>query len=286
MKILVLGASGMLGHRALIDLSASHDAVGAVQSEVPPRLSRFAIRAGVDALDDAAIRRLLDEERPDVVLNCVGLIKQLEDAKRPIPAIHVNALLPHRLYEFCHERGVYLVHFSTDCVFSGHRGAYTEADNPDPVDLYGRTKLIGELLTPGALTLRSSIIGHELRNHAGLLEWFLSQRGKTIRGFRHAIYTGLTTNEMVRLVGTLLERPVRLSGLWQVASAPINKFDLLRIVNDVYETGATIEPEEVFRCDRSLIGSRFADETGWSAPTWREMVSTMCQVHERELGKK
>jgi dTDP-4-dehydrorhamnose reductase len=209
-----------------------------------------------------------------VVVNAVGIVKQRKDAKAAIPSINVNALLPHVLAEHCSDIGARLIHFSTDCVFSGNRGAYTEADNPDPVDLYGRSKLLGELDGPGCLTLRSSIIGWELENRSGLLEWFVAQRGLTIDGYRKAIYTGLSTAAMAEVVGRMIREQPELSGVYHVASAPINKFDLLvNLAKQLRWRDILIQPEDQFQCDRSLIGSRFEALTGWRPPSWQEMTA-------------
>lgn len=218
---------------------------------------------------------LLDHERPDVVINCVGIIKQIKEAHDPIPSIAINALWPHRLAAACRARQMRLVHFSTDCVFSGERGPYSETDVADARDLYGRTKFLGEVPGPGCLTIRSSVIGHEIRGGASLLEWFLRQRQGDAKGFARALYTGLTCNEMAVIVGRILEAFPGLDGMWQIASQPIDKFTLLSKINVAYKLGVDLERDESFHCDRRLNGERFAATTGIVPRDWDSMIASM-----------
>lgn len=281
-RILVLGAEGMLGHKALRVLSDRFEVFATSRNQRDlwlshpafASLSRSNARSGVDACDLATVAKVISDVQPEVVINCVGIVKQREEAKAAIPSISVNALFPHQLADLCQAHGARLIHLSTDCVFSGNRGHYTEDDLPDPVDLYGRTKLLGELNRPGCLTLRTSIIGWELKQRAGLMEWFAAQRGCTIKGYRGAIYTGVSTAVLAGLVGDLLENSPELSGMYQVASQPITKYDLLvRLRDTMGWDDITIEPDDAFQCDRSLIGARFEAATGWIAPAWDKMIA-------------
>ncbi len=281
MKLLVLGADGMLGHKVFQRLRGRFDTYAAFRSNhglwtrhplFSPEDSRH-VRGGVDACETATVEKAIREVVPDGVINCIGIVKQRDEAKAAIPSIRVNALFPHLLAEMCGNIGARLIHLSTDCVFSGHRGNYSEADIPDPVDLYGRSKLLGELDRQGCLTLRTSIIGWELKNQASLLEWFALQRGRHIKGFRHAIYTGLSTSVLSDLMGWLLETRPDLSGIYQVAGSPITKYDLLLRMRDaLHWNDITIESDDDFRCDRSLIGAHFTETTGWHPPQWEAMI--------------
>jgi dTDP-4-dehydrorhamnose reductase len=226
----------------------------------------------VDVLHTFEFHAMLRKFRPDVLVNCVGVIKQRVAANAALPSIRINALLPHELAALCAEWDGRLIHFSTDCVFSGRRGGYSELDISDAEDLYGRTKYLGEVATPNALTLRTSIIGRELKDHTSLLDWFLSQRGKTVRGFRRVIYSGVTTNQMADLVARVIGDTPMLSGLYQVVSEPISKYDLLKLVRDAYEVDIEIEPDDREISDRSMRGDKFRHATGWRAPSWPEMV--------------
>jgi dTDP-4-dehydrorhamnose reductase len=288
MRILILGGDGMLGHELSKALASHHD----VHITLRQPLSAYAhLRAvsdrsatgGVDARNWPHLSDVIKRSAPEVLINCIGIVKQRGEAKSPIPSLEINSLLPHRLNELCGQIGARFVHFSTDCVFSGRRGHYTEADPPDPVDLYGRTKLLGEVDQPPGLTLRTSIIGLEERQQTtGLIEWFLAQRG-TIKGYRRAIYTGLTTAAMARLVNRVVEQHADLQGLWQVASEPITKYQLLvDLAAKLGRGDIVIEPDDAFFCDRSLQADAFADATGYRAPSWNEMLDELArQIQDR-----
>jgi len=287
MRILILGGDGMLGHQLLTTLAPRHDVHVTLRQPLSayghlPAVSDRNASGGVEASDWPRLSEIVRQHAPDVLVNCIGIVKQRKDAKSPIPSLEINSLLPHRLNELCGRIGVRFIHFSTDCVFSGHKGRYVEADVPDPIDLYGRTKLLGEVDQAPGLTLRTSIIGLEARAHTtGLIEWFLAQRG-TIKGFRKAIYTGLTTAAMARLVARLLEQSAGLHGLWHVASAPITKYDLLvDLAKKLGRTDVEILPDDDFRCDRSLQADAFFEATGYRAPSWDEMLNELA-AHIRE----
>lgn len=281
MRILILGGAGMLGHKAYQVLSAHFDTyvtfreAGEQWARQPPYdgAEGGRVLGGVNALDLNSVSQAIEQAQPRAVLNCIGIVKQRDEAKQAIPSILTNALFPHQLAELCEACGIRLIHLSTDCVFSGARGHYTETDNPDPVDLYGRTKLLGELDRRGGLTLRTSIIGWELQHRAGLLEWFAAQRGRTIKGYQQAIYTGLSTSVLAELIADILGGQNNLTGLYHVASNPISKYDLLLgLRNTLGWQDIVIEPDEQFYCDRSLTGARFATATQWQAPKWQAMI--------------
>jgi len=228
---------------------------------------------GLVVQDTARLSEIIDQVKPDAVVNAVGIVKQRDEAKQAVPSIQVNALFPHQLADLCTERGIRVIQVSTDCVFSGFRGNYSEIDVPDPVDLYGRTKLLGELNRPGCLTLRTSIIGWQLNTFSSLLSWFALQRGNRIKGYRKAIYSGLSTDVFAHLIGDILLTRPYLNGLYQVASSPISKFDLLEKLRDALGWKITIDPDDQFYCDRSLSGARFSTATGWHPPSWENMIT-------------
>lgn len=280
MKILVLGISGMLGNAVFRILSETPgmDVVGSARSaSVKNAFSaslgqKIITGADVDNADSLAL--LFAKAKPDVVINCIGLIKQLADANDPLLALPINALLPHRLARLCELVGSRLVHISTDCVFSGETGNYKEKDFANANDLYGRSKYLGEVDYSHAITLRTSIIGHELNSANGLIGWFLAQSGR-IKGYSGAIFSGVPTVELAEIIrDVVLPRP-ELSGLYHVASAPISKFELLRLVAEVYDKEIEIVPDAALQIDRSLDAGKFAAVTGYVAPGWRELVNKM-----------
>ena len=277
MRILVLGGDGMLGHRLLLSWRPVHEVRVTLHQDLAAyrHLGLFSADnafAGVDARSIERIAPIVSDFRPEAVVNAVGIVKQRSEASAAIPSLEINSLLPHRLALVCAAAGARLVHLSTDCVFSGRKGAYTESDPPDAEDLYGRSKYLGEVAGPGCLTLRTSIIGRELSRKTGLLEWFLSQRGGTVKGFRNAIFSGFTTHEMARIIERLLIRSPSAHGVYHVSSAPISKYDLLRKIDQALQLDITIVPDDALRCDRSLDSSRFRKEFGYRPPSWDEMV--------------
>ena len=282
MRILILGGAGMLGHQLWRQLHRDHE-VWVTLRKPFFHYSAFALfeqeRAisGVDVTNPDALIGALRVARPEVVVNCIGIIKQLKEAKNPLLSLTVNAVLPHQLAQLCAVAGARLVHISTDCVFSGKKGNYNEEDVSDAEDLYGRTKFLGEVHESHCLTLRTSIIGRELETRSGLIEWFLSQRGNRIKGFRKAIYTGFTTHELARVIENVLLLHKDLGGLWQVSSNPINKYDLLSIAKPAFGWEGEIVPDDTFVCDRSLDSTKFRKKTGYQPPSWQDMIEEMAQ---------
>ncbi len=279
MKILVFGASGMLGNAMLRVMSAQEawSVFGTVRG-VDPALHAAAPRAvlipGVHADQPDSLLAAFAQARPDVVVNCVGLVKQLSNAEDPLVAVPINTLLPHRLARMCEVAGARLVHVSTDCVFSGKQGSYTEFDLADAQDVYGRSKLLGEVDYPHAVTLRTSIIGHELRSAHGLIDWFLSQQVR-VKGYTEAVFSGLPTCELARVVRDFVIPHASLRGVYHVASGPISKYDLLQLVNREYRKNLQIEPDDQVKINRSLDASRFREATGYVAPAWPDLIAKM-----------
>jgi dTDP-4-dehydrorhamnose reductase len=280
MKVLVLGASGMLGNAVMRVLSENKgwQVFGTVRSSAaarffPPDIAASLV-AGVDVEDQDALVRVFANVRPDVVINCIGLIKQLAEGDDPLLALPINAMLPHRLSRLCELARSRLVHVSTDCVFSGSRGAYVEEDVSDALDLYGKSKFLGEVHDAHAITLRTSIIGHELQSAHGLVEWFLAQQGRC-KGFRRAIFSGLPTVVLAKIIRDVVIPRPELSGLYHVAAAPISKFDLLTLVARQYNKSIEIVPDDAVVIDRSLRADRFRQASGYVADGWPELIKQM-----------
>lgn len=279
MRILVLGGDGMLGHRLIRHLRGRHEVRATLRQDAPAYAAYGLFGEqdayfGVDVRSDGALTGVMADFRPDAVVNAVGIVKQRPSAKESIPSLEINALLPHRLAVLCRAAGARLVHLSTDCVFSGRGGMYREDHPSDAEDLYGKSKYLGEVHEPHCLTLRTSIIGLELSRRKSLVEWFLAQRG-TIRGFRRAIYSGFTTAEMSRIIERLLTEHPDAGGVYHVASEPVNKYDLLVMLRDRLGRELEIVPDDDFRCDRSLDGSRFDAEFAYTPPSWAEMLDEL-----------
>jgi dTDP-4-dehydrorhamnose reductase len=270
----------MLGHTVLRVMAedAALEVIGVVRSESSAcslrgiSTSRIVPAGNIENSD--VLVALFESLRPDVVINCVGLVKQFAQSEDPLCALPINSIFPHRLAQLCSLVGARLVHISTDCVFSGAKGGYKEGDNPDAQDLYGRSKLIGEVDYPHAVTLRTSIIGHELNSAHGLIGWFLAQRG-CVKGYTKAIFSGLPTYELAKVIRDLVLPHTNLHGLYHVAAQPISKYDLLEMLNLEYDTGLKIEPDDRLKIDRSLNASRFREATGYVPPAWPHLIAQM-----------
>lgn len=279
MRILILGGSGMLGHRLWMVLAKSYETWVTVRGDSSPfpdspQFDPHLMRPNVDAASFDEVTRALASIQPDLVINCIGLIKQTSLAKDPLLSLQLNALLPHRISLICRTARIRLIHISTDCVFSGKKGMYKETDQSDAEDLYGRTKFLGEVAYPHTVTLRTSIIGRELKARLGLIEWFLSQQG-TIKGYQRAIYSGFTTDELARIICERVIPNSQLSGVYHVSSDPISKYELLVLVREAFGKSVQIAPDADFVCDRSLDSSWFRQLTGYSPPPWPEMIAEL-----------
>lgn len=282
MRVLILGAGGMLGHKVWQVFRDRFECYAAVRTRLPlPLFDDDRVIGGFDAGDFDGVARLIREVRAEVVVNCTGVVKQLAAAHDPIASITLNSLFPHVTARACAEAGARMIHISTDCVFAGMRGNYDEDDLPDATDLYGRSKLLGEVtesqtgVSVPHLTIRTSIIGRELRTTNGLVEWFLANRGGSVRGFTKAVFSGVTTAALAHTLAEVIEHHPGLPGLYHVAGAAISKYDLLMMLNDAIGGGVAITPDDTLAIDRSLDAARFQSATGLVPPSWREMIAAL-----------
>jgi dTDP-4-dehydrorhamnose reductase len=282
MKALILGGSGMLGHKLWQEFASRFDTYVTFRDDFAS-YSRYGIfdasqsRCLLPVNQISSFEETIGDLRPDVVINCIGIVKQSEEARDAIISREVNSTFPHRIADYCRAVNSRLIHISTDCVFSGSKGNYVEDDLADAEDIYGRTKLQGEVSGPGCITIRTSMIGRELHSTNGLIEWFLSQQGKSVPGYTRAIFSGLTTMALSRLLARVIQDHQDLTGIWHVASEPISKFDLLHLVREIYGLDIELYPDREIEVDRSLNAARFNDETGYVVPKWQEMIEEMHQ---------
>lgn len=280
--ILILGGTGMLGHTLLryfascpeYDVWTTARSLDGQEKHFPKDLLGRFYADSVDANYFDSIIRAVASVKPDIVINCIGIIKQLPLSEDPLTAIAINAVLPHRISLISRAAGARTIHISTDCVFDGRKGMYSEKDPSNAEDLYGRTKFLGEVSYPHCVTLRTSIIGHELKGGYGLVEWFLAQTGK-VRGFRKAIYSGFPTIELARIIRDYVLPNPELAGVYHVSSEPISKYDLLSSVAKRYGKEIEIEPYDDFVQDRSLDSALFRQTTGYHPPSWEELIERM-----------
>lgn len=280
-RVLVLGASGMLGSAVfrVFDESPGWDVYGTLRSggarQFFPATAHERLLLGVDVDSSDALMRAFATVRPQLVINCVGVIKQLKGAKDPLTTIPINSLLPHRVALLCRAVGARMIHVSTDCVFTGLKGDYLETDAPDANDLYGRSKLLGEVDYTHAVTLRTSIIGEELGGGAnGLVGWFLAQSGQ-VKGFRKAVFSGFPTVVLARIMRDVVAPRDNLRGVYHVSADAIDKFSLLQLVKQVYGKSIEITPDDALVIDRSLNSDRFRKETDYTPPSWPTLIEEM-----------
>jgi dTDP-4-dehydrorhamnose reductase len=280
MKVLILGGSGMLGHKLWQVLARRFDTYVTLRQSFN-HYRRYNLfdpdhtLEGVSVEDFDSVVRAIDKVQPNDVVNCIGIVKQVEKARDPLTSIAINALFPHQLAQLCLSRGFRLIQISTDCVFSGRQGNYTEDDLPDAEDLYGKTKFLGEVSHQGCLTIRTSMVGRELETSYGLVEWFLGQAGNTVSGYSKAIFSGLTTNSLAEVIGRIIAEHSDMQGVWHVASEPISKFGLLSLIKELYRLDVQIDRDETVVYNRSLNAERFRRATGFVPPPWNEMIEQM-----------
>lgn len=280
MKILVFGITGMLGHKAFSIFSENpkFETFGTVRkaSDITNYFKDSKnIFSNVDALKPESAFNLIEKLNPDIILNCIGVIKQLKEAKDPILSIEINSLFPHKLARHIRDSQTRLIHISTDCVFSGDTGNYKEGDISDAKDLYGKSKYLGELINyDNCITLRTSIIGPELKGKLSLLEWFLGQE-KPIKGFTNAIYSGFTTLELINIIEKYVIKNPTKNGLYHLSSNPISKFKLLKTIAKKYAKQNEIEPFEDFKNNKSLNSDLFKKDFGYIVKSWEQMISEM-----------
>ncbi|WP_068976664.1 MULTISPECIES: dTDP-4-dehydrorhamnose reductase family protein [Aeromonas] len=280
MNVLILGATGMLGYSLFSNLAdyAELTVKGTVRN-IDGKQEFFEkyqdrLLLGIDVTDIASIEQAIIEAKPDVVFNCIGLIKQHDIAKQHVAAIEINALLPHQLAALCDQYGSRLIHFSTDCVFDGKQGMYQEADLPTATDLYGKSKCLGEVNYGRHLTLRTSIIGHELDSAVSLVDWFLSQRG-AVKGFSKAVFSGLPTCYIAKLLADNILNKPDLCGLYHLSVEPIDKHSLISLVAEIYGKSIEINESAQLVIDRSLDSSRLRQALDLTVPSWRELIEFM-----------
>ena len=283
-KILILGISGMLGNTLYYLFSRdniNYKTYGTIRYPLKNKLLKNLndkIYLGYNIENINKFDELISKIKPDYVINCIGLIKQKKSSINKY--IKINSIFPKKLEQICIKRNVKLIHFSTDCIFNGTKGNYSEKDISDADDIYGISKYLGELTNKNSLTIRTSIIGHELKTKFGLIEWFLNSN-KQIDGFKKAFFSGLTTVEVFNILAKIIQSNIRFSGIYHVSSNKISKFDLLNLISIIYSKKILIKPNSKITIDRSLNSSLFKLKLNYKPPTWKSMIKTLHQYYTK-----
>lgn len=280
--MLILGASGMIGHRMWATLGERHEAIGVLRRQelgplsMIPGIANKKALLGVEIQDISKLTKVIADTKPDIVLNCVGIVKQLKDSSDHMKSIALNALFPHQLAKVCADHNARMIQFSSDCVFDGLKGNYKESDFPNAQDLYGRSKALGEVdYMKNVVTMRTSSIGREVFPHGGLVEWFLSNKGKSITGYKQAIYSGFPTQRLGNIISDYIIPNKELTGVLQVAGTPIDKFSLLTMIKDHFQLNIEIMANDQVKVERGLNFDNFSKLTGFKSPTWKEMMKDL-----------
>jgi len=288
--IVVLGVNGMLGNKIFQyfkdKTNLNVKGILRKRSNLPVSYKHHKSKDLIecDALEKDHLSSLINNLKPDFVVNCIGIVKNHHQSDDPLISIKINSLLPHVLSAICEREDSKLIHISTDCVFSGRSGFYCETDPTDPIDLYGKSKLLGEVFNGKDLTLRTSCIGEELITQRNLLSWFLSQNS-TINGFSKAIFSGLPTIEIARIIFELIMPNSSLNGVYHLSSNPIDKFTLLNLINKIYKKNIIIKKNTQYVIDRSLDSTKFRKATGYKPPEWNELVQLMYESGDLSKNK-
>ena len=290
-KVLILGAGGMLGHKLYHKSRNRYYTYGTLRSKIKSnenaiRDQKSSLYYGIDAFNMNSIKEIIQKIQPDIVINCIGIISQKNDAQDIKKLIYVNSLFPHLLSDLCMNANSKLIHISTDCVFSGKIGQYSEVSESDANDFYGRTKYLGEVINSNTITIRTSIIGHENGSRYSLIDWFLSNKGSSVEGYKHAIYSGLPTISLSREIIKIIDFYSDISGLFQIASEPISKYDLLVLVNTVYSANIKIIANNIYQSDKSLQYKKYSKLTNYKTQPWGDLVKEMYHDYVQSQYRK
>lgn len=284
MRFLVLGKTGMLG-RELFQQLQNHsnediEVFGTIRnvdkdSEMLRKNSR--VINNFNVLSDAGLLNLLDDIKPNVILNCIGIVKQFGSEYPAKDYYYINSIVPRIIDHWCRLNSSIQITFSTDCVFSGNTGHYDLTDSPDATDVYGLSKALGEVLDSSTITVRTSIVGLEANSQRGLLEWFLDQPNKTnVTGYRKVWYSGLSTTYLAETIINESFWKYR-NGLVQIGGPRINKYDLLKIFKEIFCKDISVIPADEPILDRSFHSKKFYREIGQEQPAWKYLISHLRQ---------
>ena len=284
-KVLILGSIGLLGSTILkyFSIKSNFKCFGTIRKSSDKKKLKYINKVKLYKVDfdkSRSLRKVFSMIKPNLVINCIGVVKQVLNNNMNSEIIRVNSFLPHYLSELVNENNeIRFIHFSTDCVFSGLKGGYLESDVKDAKDIYGVSKMLGEVDKSNTLTLRTSIIGQELKTNYSLLNWFLSQK-KQIKGYKNAIFSGLTAPEIARVIHNYVIPNKKIRGIYHLSGKPISKYDLLYIIKIIYKKKIKIVPDLKIKINRSLNSNLFQKATGYKPPTWNKLIEEMYEFYK------
>jgi len=281
MRIFIFGINGMIGHKIWFEanLKWKKNVFGSKRIQNCKLENNGLEKPFVFEIEDISdwgqVEKALVETKPDFIVNAVGVTTRKPEILNLEKALEVNSFFPRRLLKWAQTNNSRIIHLSTDCVFDGGVGQYSELSQPSAKDIYGKTKFLGEIEGSNALTLRFSCIGRELVSHTELLDWFLSQRGKTIKGYSGAMYSGLTSTVIAKEICRVIEKFPNLEGTYQLSSEPISKYDLLCLAKTHFKLDVEIEKFDNYVSDKTLICDKYKKATGFQPASWDEMMKEL-----------
>jgi len=281
MKILILGGNGMIGHKMYQVLSKNYLDTWVLfkkqidQINFSEIFNKDKVIENFDLIQFDKLKIILDNISPDVIINAAGVTIRRGINDDMYKSILINSALPHFLDNWTKINNKRLIHFSTDCVFSGKKDFYTEASVTDAEDTYGKTKALGEVVSKNSVTLRGSMIGRELENKTELLEWFLNQNKTTVNGYTNVIYSGITTFRMANYVDKIIRDFPDMHGIYNVSSNSITKYELVNLFNSYFNNESSIIPDNSYTSNKDLDSSKFYKDTGLIKPNWKELVEEL-----------
>jgi dTDP-4-dehydrorhamnose reductase len=282
MKILVFGSNGMIGSTVFryLDKYTNCNTVGALRDS-QNKLLLLKNTYYIDSYNFQNLYKCINLIRPDYVINCVGITKHRKLSNNIIKSLQINSIIPHNISLLCKIFNARLIQISTDCIFSGLKGNYIESDLPDALDIYGKTKFLGEVKESHVLNIRTSTIGHEIIGANGLLEWFLASN-KSVDGYRNAFFSGITTLELAKVICFIIENNFILSGVYNVGGMKVDKYTLLKLIAFVYNKKIKINEDLTFNIDRSFISDKFVSETGYVISNWEKLIKECFDFYNYE----
>jgi len=273
MRILILGIDGMIGHKIAQSLSQDYEVIGSTRKDVNHQkigLNNCLLYKKDFIIDDQNV--FFNKISPDVIINCIGITTRRGISRNMSNTDFINSRFPHKISEWVSIKNRRLIHFSTDCVFSGKKGDYLDDDKPDANDIYGMSKAKGEIDNNSSLTLRCSMIGREIYNHTELFEWLYSMKNKDIEGYANVIYSGVTTFWMGDVIKKILKNNISLSGIYNISSEPISKYHLLLKLSDAFKLNVNVSANLNIKSNKVLNSKKFAEITGIIPPNWDDLI--------------